>query len=302
MPILVPFPTPAPTGYRAGTMPALALSRGSQRLDLSEANGWVILPGVEGLDDPPRNLIAVEPALWDGSLPLGARYAARDVFLPLHYAADSTESLRAVQRQVAALLDPKRGPVTLEVAHADGARRWIDGHAAAPYGKDLGEAEGQLWRRVGVTLRCGDPFFSGEQQQRTFQLGGTAPQFLSNTFLPVQLSESQITGAVVIDNPGDADAYPVWTLTGPCDSATIALDGTSWTVNNLLASETLVVDARRGVQTVTVNGATAWGRLTPGAQLGALPPGDNDVAVVVVGATDATVLTVAWRERWLTAW
>jgi hypothetical protein len=225
------------------------------------------------------------------------------VFLPLHYTAGSTLELRATLRSLAALLDPKRGPVTLTVAHDDGTRRRIDGLLSAPFGQSLEMAEGSLWRRVGVKLRCGDPFWAADQQTRTFRLGGTPPPFLSPSFLPVRLAESQITGALVVTNPGDADAYPVWTLTGPCDDAAISLEGTSWTVPAGLGDgQTLVVDTRRGVQSVTLDATPAWGALGPGAQLGALAPGDNDVTVTVTGATDDTVLDVAWAERWLTAW
>lgn len=305
MPIPTPFPPVAPPRFDAGSMPGLSLSRGTQTLHLSETAGWVVLPGVEGLDDPPRSLIEVEPALWDGSLHIAARYQAREIFLPLHYADASTAGLRGVLRGLASLLDAKRGAVTLEVAHADGTRRSIDGALSAPFAKELAEGEGALWRRIGLALRCGDPLFSGEQQTLSFQMGGLVPGFLAAAqFLPVRLADAQVIGAITVDNHGDADAWPVWELTGPCDTATVTLDSTAWSlVDPLAPGETIVVDARRGAfHPVTIGGVSAWGHLAPGAQLGALAPGPNHVSAVVAGAESATRLTVSWRERWLTAW
>jgi hypothetical protein len=314
MPYLVSITTPPPTGDPStppefpsaprpvGTYPALTLTRGTSSLALTLALGWVILPGVDGLDDPPRSLIEVEPALWDGSLHMAARYRAREVFLPLHYATTSTEALRWMLRSLAALLDIKRGPVTLEVAHLDGTRRWIDGRLSAPFGTALEQAEGGLWRKVGLTLHCPDPFWLGEQRTKTY-VTPDGEGLLSSQFLPLHLSESQIVGAETITNDGDAEAYPVWTLTGPVDSATIEVADTTFSVpDGLLDTETLVVDTRRGQQSVAVNGTTAWGRLSPGARLGALPSGESELTITLVGATSDTTLSLDWRERWLTAW
>jgi phage-related protein len=303
MPIPVPYPAVAPTEYVPGDLPALTLSRDTVTLPLTLANGWAILPGVEGLDDPPRAIIEVEPATWDGSLFTGARYAAREVFLPLNYATSDTATLRAITRSLAALLDVKRGPVTLEVAHLDGTRRYIEGYPSTPFGSPLTSREATRWRQFGITLRCMDPFWYAAEQTLTFQLGGEPAEFLGDEFLPMQVNESQVLGDLTVTNPGDADAYPVWTLTGPCDDAEVSIGDTLWAVpEGLTDSEVLIVDARRGQQTVTVNGSPAWDYLGPGAQLGALAPGDNSLDVTVTGATAATVLTVEWRERWLTAW
>jgi hypothetical protein len=156
-----------------------------------------------------------------------------------------------------------------------------------------------------VALRAPDPYFTGAEQTITWRLADDITEFLSSTFLPVQVGDSQVGGTVVIDNGGDADAYPVWTVTGPCSDLTCtAADGaTTFTVPAGLAEdEILVVDARRGEQTVTVDGAPAWDRAGSGALLGALAPGVNTLTVVASGAASTTTIAAAWTERWLTAW
>lgn len=301
MPLVVPFPPVPPTVYDAGSMPVLSLLRGSAVTPLTLPNGWVILPGVQGLDDPPRALIEVTPAVGDGTIMLDARYAARDVFLPLHYKAGSTAALRATLRALASLCDVKQGDVTLEVAHHDGTRRYIDGRMSQPYAPAMSQGEGALWRTLGLQLHCPDPLFYSETRTIEWTLGDASP-FLGD-FLPVSLDNSQVLGGGVIDVEGDAPTNPVWTVTGPCDSLTVATGETLWTVpDGLTDSETLVIDARRGIKTCTVNGVSSWGRLAPGSVVSPLSAGDNLLDVEAIGATTQTTITVDWVERWLTAW
>ena len=303
MPIPVLYQSlPSPDPIIGDYAPLLTLHRDTLTEALTETRGWIVLAGVEGLDDPPRSLIDVEPSTWDGSMPTGARYQPRDVFIPLFYSAKSTRELRDTVRRMASLLDVKRGPVTLRLSHADGTIREINGRLAAPLSPAaFSQSEGSLWRKLGVTLRCSDPFWHGEQRSQTFSLGDPLP-FLSDTFLPVTISESQVTGGTLITNAGDADAYPVWTLVGPCDSATITMHDTLFTVNDLTEGQTLVVDTRRGYQSVMLDDALAWGRLAQGAKLGALPPGDSFMSLTISGAGEGTELSMQWQERWLTAW
>ena len=64
------------------------------------------------------------------------------------------------------------------------------------------------------------------EQTLVFQLGDDEQtQFLSDEFLPVQLDESQVVGDTAILNDGDADSYPVLTLTGPCAVSTSSQTG-----------------------------------------------------------------------------
>lgn len=304
MPIPVPFVVrpfvPGPSHVR----PELTVTRGDLSLSLSSSRGWVVRPGVSGLDDPPRTLIEVEPATGDGSILTDVRYNAREVFVPLTYKASSPTRLRETMRALATLTDIKAGDVTLEIAHFEGIRRYIDGRMSTPFGINaMDDNEGGYWRTVGLTMRCFDPFFYGEQRSVRWVVGGASVEFLSSTFLPASLDNSQVFGTAVIDNQGDAHAYPVWTVTGPCDELTLTAGDTLLTVpDGLLETETLVIDSRRGVKTFEIDGTAAWDRLQAGSVFATLPPGQTLIDGEAVGATVATTITVEWRERWLTAW
>jgi len=283
--------------------PTLTLSRGADSIYLNAVNGWHVLPGVEGLDSPPVSLLTDDPATWDGSLFRDARYLAREVFVPLHLDAVDGDTMRTKIKSLAALTAPKRGAVTLTVEHPDGTRRFIDGYLSTTLGTSLQRAEAFTWRRLGVALRCPDPFFYSTSSTSTFTVSATTQQFLSNTFLPVLLSNSQVAGTISITNDGDADAYPVWTIEGPASGIEVTVGTHTWTVpDGISADETLVVDTRRGQQSVKVNGDLAWGRLGPGADLYAFEPGTSTVDLDITGATSATTVSVTWTKRWLTAW
>lgn len=306
MPVLTPYPPSEPTSFATGEWPLLTITSLATGLSevLSLANGWVVLPGVQGLDDPPRNLIEVEPATGDGSILMDARYTPREVFLPLNYQAPTTVALRETMRRLASLCDIHAGDVMLEVAHPDGDRRTIAGRMSQTFGQSaLGSGEGGRQRQIGLTLRCPDPFFAGVERQEVWTLGDTAG-FLGDTFLPVSLSDSQVLGEAYISNAGDAPAYPVWVLFGPLDSARVTAADTVWEVPpaGLDPDEVMVIDARRGVKTCTVNDVSAWQRLLPGSVVGTLPPGVVFLDVEAVGATTSTRIAVNWQERWLTAW
>lgn len=281
---------------------ALTLSRAGSSLYLTRPNGWYVLRGIEGLDNPPVSLIVDEPATWDGGLVRDVRYAPREVFLPVQLIAADTDTMRSRVRTLAALTDPKRGAVTLTAQHADGTTRTIDGYLSQPFGEATAAGEALHWRRFGLVLTCPDPFWSGAQRSLTFSAGADA-EFLSDTYLPVQVNDSQVLGAVTISNEGDADAYAVWTVTGPCDDITVTTGTAEWSVPaGLTDSEVLTVTTTRGAQAVTVNGTPAWGRLAAGAELAPLAPGDNDVTITATATTTASTVRVAWQERWLTVW
>lgn len=289
---------------RVLSRPVVSVTRGDDTICLSLSNGYVLREGVQGFDSPTPALVEIDPALWDGNLTLDARYTAREVFLPFWVHTPTTDDLRAVTRHLAVLTDPKRGPVTVTVTHRDSTTRSITGWLTSPLSESLTMGEGEDWRSIGLTVRCGDPYWQGDHRRVTFRDAPGSTEFLSSTFLPLTVSTSQVLGTVTVSNDGDAQAWPVWTITGPADSVTVRVStGQSWAIpQGINDGDVLTVDTRRGQQAVVLNGNPAWGVLSPGADLFALPPGLSVLDIVAQGTTAATSVTVEWRERWLTAW
>ena len=139
-------------------------------------------------------LLIDEPATWDGGLFRDAHYTPRDVFFPLHLQADDNTAVRTAVRDLATLADPKRGPVTLTVHHPDGRTRTIDGYLSAPFGQALVAGEAMSWRQAsGLTLRCPDPFLTGEASIGHLFVSTASVDFLRDPFLPLAVSDSQVS-------------------------------------------------------------------------------------------------------------
>ena len=285
-----------------GSQPPIVISSSGDQWRADGSAGLHLLPGVEGLADPPRVIQSDDPAQWDGSLYRGVRYSAREVFLPMYLEADHAHLLRPAMRRLAALLDPRRGPVTVTVQHPDADVRSISGRVSTPMATTSESAEGAWWHRVGMTLWCPDPFWVSPPVSLTFRALPPSP-FLGPAFLPMRLSSSQVLGDVTVDNPGDADAYPVWTVTGPVGALTVTSGAQAWSLPaGVAAGETVTVDTRRGQQRVADADGPAWGRLSASSRLWPLPPGRSQVSITATGTSTATAVDVTWEPRWLTAW
>lgn len=98
--------------------PALSLRRGSSVLELNEANGFTVMPGVQGFDTPPVALAETAPANFDGSIVTNVRYQPREVFVPLGLVQGTANDVRARTRALASLMNPQLGAVTLRVEHS----------------------------------------------------------------------------------------------------------------------------------------------------------------------------------------
>ena len=415
------------------------LSRGGDVLPLTQANGFYVRPGVEGLDTPPVRLSETDPADSDGSFVTNVRYAPRDIVLPLHLQVETANEARGLTRRLASLLNPQVGPVTLTVTHpqqaaellpaaategraaeweaanvatavsevtspkrsgthalkvevtgvisgngyaaaqlptakrltvsagqsyrltayaravsgtqtarlvvgwynaggtliatqeladkmvgttflaltaditppygavklsvelaggrsssatlywdditvtAQDVTREISGYLSAPFGSALAKMEGLPWRRLGLQLRCPDPFFLG----------------------PSELAISQFASSVTIFNPGDAFAWPVWTAIGatgfPLSFTNTSLPGNP-TVNVSDAYSSLVINTDPRALSVVVTGTStpAWDAISADSTFFPLAPGNNALTGTNIGGL--AYLLGSFRPRWLTGW
>lgn len=427
------------------TYPTLTISRGSTSLELSEANGITVMPGVEGFDTPPVALSENEPADFDGSVVTNVRYTPREVFVPVFLQANSTNQVRSQTRALASLLNPQLGPVTLTVRQdeltgellsadvVDGvaaafdtlpvspgtasvvtsvtspkrsgtyslkvepgafatfsqiglasgeqptvstsqvfevsasvwvrcdttparcamrlhfldasgallAQQWtpyqdsttsfaqlelttqappgtakinmllvvlaspsapdahyfddfsirlvdtsrsIEGYLSAPLGDSLTTTESDSWRKLGLSLRCPDPMWSGELAT-TYASGSTLRAY----------------------NPGDALSWPTWfvemdsgyplTLTNSSDPQLPSLVISDSVTTNEVS---IVTDPRNLAVVETGSPTTRWPIVSDGSFLFPFVPGDNVITGTNIGSSSTVYAT--YTPRWLTAW
>lgn len=113
---------------------------------------------------------------------------------------------------------------------------------------------------------------------------------------------------VGVINAGQLDAYPVWTIHGP-GAGIVIQDNTTleaWGWNGVLAgiSNSLTVDTRPSsqrdnpLQVYDQAGANRYNLFVATSKLWHLAPGTNSLSILMTGATGATVVSVAYRQRY----
>jgi hypothetical protein len=159
--------------------------------------------------------------------------------------------------------------------------RDIAGYASAPLGETITAGEATTWRRLGITLRCEDPFFTSKNE--------TTSSITSNSSTAY--------------NPGDADAWPVWRLViEPGFALTIvntSISGSpTFACSDAFAGVILNTDPRSlsALQENTTN--SAWSAIS--GALFPFAPGANLITGTNFGGL--SFATATFKPRWLTAW
>jgi hypothetical protein len=101
-------------------------------------------------------------------------------------------------------------------------------------------------------------------------------------------------------NPGDVEAYPIWTLTGPLTSASIAIDGRTITVPFAVPSgQTLVIDTNPNQLTAIMAGVDKITQLSS-ADFAPLPVGvDIPIALALAGSGSCEIsITPLYYRAW----
>lgn len=312
MPVLVPTyspETPEPAGPFA---PALSWTSPAGRVtSLSDfggaASGVLVQPGILGFGMPEYTYYESTSPAFDGSSVRGHRAEEREITLPLLIFGDTRADMLARYHALIGDLKPRRGqPGTLTVTARDGSTvRSIRGYyRGGMSGQDDHVAWGARHISTAVVLKCPSPYFLGEEVALSFALSEPG-EFYPFT-MPWTVSDSQVLGAVTVDNVGDGDTYPVFTITGPVASANLVNTTTGQAISvspGVDAGDVMVIDTRETRRSVVVNGTeNRYGDLTADSVLWPLVEGPNDIALEMPGSDQDSALTVTYQLRYLTAY
>jgi hypothetical protein len=187
----------------------------------------------------------------------------------------------------------------LRITRPDGTAREIEAY----YEDGWTGTAGENWVSANpvLTLYCPDGYWRDVDAQVVRREHQTAGRPFLSPFLSV--SNSQVLGASAINNPGDVDAWPSWTITGPAASvtATNATTGEAFTIDyDLLAGEQITITTTRlrplvrGPGGQNLVGSLNW----PGAVLWSLLPGVNDVNFSIAGSAEGTAIELAFHPRY----
>ncbi|NUS82782.1 MAG: hypothetical protein HOY75_08510 [Streptomyces sp.] len=155
-----------------------------------------------------------------------------------------------------------------------------------------------------------DPsFYADEETVTELPLGWlTGGGFAAPVVAPIYVQD----GTVAADRPGwvtnegDADAWPILRITGPCSNVTIThvASGRALALPTLTlaAGRWVEIDTRPGYRTVTWdNGGNASTYLSPGSRIDlfSLPPGQSEMRWTAFDNTNTARLRVTWRDAYI---
>jgi len=242
----------------------------------------------------------------------GGRVLARVMDLPVKvYAPPNDPNNRDLVRQrfanLARVLSlpnaPARLTFDLNDATPGGDRWWA--MAVRSGGGDWEwdrDTDGKSFIHSVFTLDFGDPYWTAEDEEsKVITPIGVGLGLLGSGISLAQLRVGSADGfgSTTIQNSGEVEAYPVWTIQAPFSGfALTSARGETliWDNGSVKSTGYIRVNTQDGT-VVDETGANQYAKLDPSPQFWSLAPGANDVSVVMVAAGGATLATVTWAPR-----
>lgn len=263
-----------------------------------EASGVQHQAGTRGFTLPTMDWYTLSGAGADGHQDTGYRANSREVFWPLSvWHGGMSQEWFDYDRAFWRTLQPGRYG-TWQVIQPGGEARTlrlrIEDDGSPAFSTDPALVG---WYKYGITLTAGQPFWEGEPEQRAFgsETGGSffdATRYISSSFTLAQAA---------IPNRGDVPASMVWTIQGPCTSATVGVSGHVITAPiTLTGSDSLVIDTHPTEFTAILNGTTDVTN-----QLGAFDPVDvpaGESVPLSILMTGTGSVTAALTPKFWRAW
>lgn len=295
--------------------------------DLTGWTGGVSLQaGVRGFTMPPLDRYANASPALSGSRWRGWRARDREVFWPLRVFSDAgSQAWIEYDRAFWKTMRPDRLGVW-EVVQLSGEARRLSLRFADDGQQSFDTLPSLLgWTTYGITLVAEQPYWEGDAIARTWAVDDPTPFFGGAIVAsagygaggygtaaygdpavvggpPFYISSGSAITSAAIDNPGDVDTYPVYTIVGPTTSVSVGYAGNVVTLGTIAAGAVRIVDTNPDKLTVTdAAGVDKWSELTSAADFGApIPPGESvPLSLTLVGTGSVTVsITPRYYRAW----
>lgn len=267
--------------------------------DTSPELGWFTTSGPAGWAATQYEIVT-DPLPRGGEDVRFVRAKPARIIWPLHIYGDTylqfRERYRQIKRAFTMTLHRRQAGI-LRVARQDGTEaREIDAFYEEGFSGEAGE--NWLFANPALTLFCPDGYWRDVDPVTTVHSYVPGVDYLAP--FP-QVSESLTLGETALNNPGDVDAWPTWTITGPISAvaATNITTGYEFALTyGLAAGEQITITTKqpmvRGPAGQNLASSLNW----PTAYLWPLAPGDNDVVFNVSGGDVGTSVELTFHPRY----
>ncbi len=241
-----------------------------------------------------------------GALLRSVRHDVREFVLAAQITAANAGALRTEMRSVVAKMDPTRGVGRIRVTSPLGDQREIRCVYADGLGMDevLDESSGPTWQKAAIVFRAHDPYwYDVSPNSETFAVEPDQPAFFP--IFPLKLTASELALDMVVDNAGDVESWPTWTIAGPGGVVKLSNLTTGKMIyfpsSNLVEGQSIIIDTRPTRKTVQYDdGSNAYSAMSTDSSLWSLERGSNAIRLEMSGV-DASVsyLQLNYYRRYL---
>lgn len=266
-------------------------------IELADNGDFVLTTGVAGFGIPETN-VRIEASAGNGGVWRFSRRGVRTMDLPIVIFGSDRGDVETKLRRLARLLQDSKGPTRLVANYSDLTSVYLDVHYTGGAETQFGEDAGLTYCRWVISVQAPQPFWaSGTTSSFTVTSGNTGRGLLPQ-LSKLKVSSSQTLGIVNVNNVGDVETFPIWTILGPVEGLIIS-DGTqtfSYT-QPVLAGQTITINTEIGT-VVDDAGLNVYSNLGVAPKLFSLQPGVTAVSVLGESASDATKITCSYSPRY----
>lgn len=265
-------------------------------------------PGITGRFAPPPLFTVERVPLQPGQRFRGIVHGPLTVQVPIALYGPTATAFRASLRTWAHRLDPVRGDGRLRVTGPAGDQRDLVCRYAGGLDAIAEDDHSDLGHNVSAVLQFAaeQPYWQDASATvQSWSLLSSLATFFP--LFPLRLSGSEVFADATVDNSAsDVVAWPVWTITGPGSNPILRNLTTGMVLSlpvTLLAGESVVIDTRPSIKTVTKqDGTSLFGSLVFPPQLWSLAPSLNSVRIEMTGAVaGVSAVTLSYARQYLSA-
>lgn len=245
---------------------------------------YVLNPDFTGFGIPPTQ-VRIEESAGTGGVWRNTKRGVRNVDLPITVLGSGREEVQTKLRRLTRLLNDATGPTKINANYDNGLTLFLQAHYVGGAESQWGDSGGLTWAKWVLSFQAPNPHWIS-QTEESFTIGS---QGTGRGLLPqlsrLRVSSSQTLGVVSVNNVGDVQAFPIWTITGPVKELVITNGVLSFSFNReIFPGETLTVNTETGT-VVNSLGQNQYSLLNPAPKLFPLQPG---VTNLIIQGTDSS--------------
>lgn len=266
-------------------------------IQLGDESDFVLLTGLTGFGIPATS-VRIDGSAGAGGVWRFTKRGVRDIDLPIAIFGTDRVDVETKLRRLARLLQDTDGATKIVASYDDGSSVFLEAHYVGGAETQFGSDANNYFCRWTIQMQAPQPYWATVATQ-SFTIGsGSTGRGLLPQLSKLKVSSSQALGVVNVNNVGDVETYPIWTLRGPIDYVTVSNGTKSFTYNAPIATdETITINTETNAVTNQL-GVNKYANLGAAPKLFSLPPGISSLDISGTNASNNTIISCFYSPRY----